>query len=119
MLHPSRCCWLLAAAAGLGSGAYHPFGALNANAVIPAPQRNTAMSIYVTGGTVGVALGPLIGAVLFSVFGMRGTAVMFVPGVAIAIWLLRQAPAFAQRRRAPAAPGAPRRHACRSCRCWR
>jgi FSR family fosmidomycin resistance protein-like MFS transporter len=97
---------VLAAAAGLGSGAYHPFGALNANAVIPAPQRNTAMSIYVTGGTVGVALGPLIGAGLFGVFGMRGTAIMFVPGAAIAIWLLHQAPAFAQSRRAPAAPGA-------------
>jgi MFS transporter, FSR family, fosmidomycin resistance protein len=97
---------LLAGAAGLGSGAYHPFGALNANAVIPAPQRNTAMSIYVTGGTVGVALGPLIGALLFGVFGMRGTAVMLVPGAAIAIWLLRQAPAFAQQRRAPAVPGA-------------
>jgi len=97
---------VLAAAAGLGSGAYHPFGALNANAVIPAAQRNTAMSIYVTGGTVGVALGPLIGAVLFGVFGMRGTAIMFVPGAALAIWLLRQAPAFAQSRRAPAVPGA-------------
>ena len=97
---------VLAAAAGLGSGAYHPFGAVNANAVIPAPQRNTAMSIYVTGGTVGVALGPLIGAVLFGIFGMRGTAIMFVPGAALAIWLLRQAPAFAQRRRAPTVPGA-------------
>ena len=98
---------VLAAAAGLGSGAYHPFGALNASAVIPAPQRNTAMSIYVTGGTVGVALGPLVGAVLFGIFGMRGTAIMFVPGAAIAIWLLRQGPDFAQCRPAPARPGAP------------
>jgi FSR family fosmidomycin resistance protein-like MFS transporter len=96
---------ILAAAAGLGSGAYHPFGAVNANAVIPAPQRNTAMSIYVTGGTVGVALGPLIGAVLFGIFGMRGTAIMFVPGAALAIWLLREAPSFAQQRRAPVRPG--------------
>jgi FSR family fosmidomycin resistance protein-like MFS transporter len=97
---------LLAGAAGLGSGAYHPFGALNANAVIPVPQRNTAMSIYVTGGTVGVALGPLIGAAVFGAFGMHGTALMFVPGALIAIWLLLQAPAFAQQRRAPSVPGA-------------
>src|SRR5262249_16615533 len=48
----------LAGVAGLGSGAYHPFGALSAKAVIPAQQRNTAMSVYVTGGTLGVALGP-------------------------------------------------------------
>jgi MFS transporter, FSR family, fosmidomycin resistance protein len=97
---------ILAGAAGLGSSAYHPFGALNARAVIPAPQRNTAMSIYVTGGTVGVALGPLIGALVFGLFGMHGTALMLLPGGAIAIWLLFQAPAFAQQRRAPAAPGA-------------
>src|SRR5262249_21308738 len=67
---------------------------------------NTAMSIYVTGGTVGVALGPLIGAALFGIFGVRGTALMLVPGAAIAIWLLLQAPAFAWSRRAPPAPGA-------------
>jgi FSR family fosmidomycin resistance protein-like MFS transporter len=79
---------LLAALAGLGSGAFHPFGALNANAVIADCDRNTAMSIYVTGGTLGVALGPMIGAVLFSVFGMRGTAVMLLPGASIAVWLL-------------------------------
>jgi FSR family fosmidomycin resistance protein-like MFS transporter len=84
--------WLLllaAGAAGLGSGAYHPLGALNASAVIPAPQRNTAMSIYVTGGTLGVALGPLLGAALFSIFGMRGTAFMLLPGLAIGLWLVR------------------------------
>lgn len=80
---------VLAALAGLGSGAYHPFGALRASAVIPAPQRNTAMSIYVSGGTLGVALGPLLGAVLFSLFGMRGTAFMLLPGLAIGLWLLR------------------------------
>jgi FSR family fosmidomycin resistance protein-like MFS transporter len=80
---------LLIGAAGLGSGAYHPFGALKASAVIPAPQRNTAMSIYVTGGTLGVALGPLIGAVLFSLFGMPGTALMLLPGLGIGLWLIR------------------------------
>lgn len=81
---------LLACAAGIGSGAYHPLGALNANAVIDDRQRNTAMSIYVTGGTFGVAIGPLIGAVLFEVFGVRGTAVMVIPGVGIAVWLLAE-----------------------------
>ncbi|MFL5804914.1 MAG: MFS transporter [Roseiflexaceae bacterium] len=79
---------LLIGLAGLGSGAYHPLGALNASAVIPAPLRNTAMSIYVTGGTLGVALGPLLGAVLFSLFGMRGTAFMLLPGLTIGLWLI-------------------------------
>lgn len=79
---------VLAAAAGLGSGAYHPFGALNAHAVIPPRQRNTAMSIYVTGGTLGVALGPLVGVILFELFGVHGTAVMIAPGLGTACWLL-------------------------------
>ncbi len=79
---------LLAALAGFGSGAFHPLGALNASAVIPDRQRNSAMSIYVTGGTVGFALGPLVGAAIFGLFGMQGTAVMLLPGVVIAGWLL-------------------------------
>ena len=61
----------MAAVAGLGSGAYHPFGAMAVNAVLPERGRNTAMSIYVTGGTLGVALGPLIGIAAFTFFGGR------------------------------------------------
>src|SRR5262249_23928276 len=79
---------LLVGLAGLGSGAYHPLGALNASAVIPAPLRNTAMSTYVTGCTLGVALGPLTGAIVFSLFGMRGTAFMLLPGLTIGLWLI-------------------------------
>lgn len=74
--------------AGLGSGAYHPLGALSASAVIPPKFRNTAMAIYVTGGTLGVAIGPLLGAILFDSFGMQGTAFMMIPGTIIGGWLL-------------------------------
>ena len=89
----------LAGLAGLGSGAYHPLGAVNASAVIPEGQRNTAMSVYVTGGTVGVASGPLVGALLFSLFGVRGTALMAFPGLSIAAWLLWEMRTIALRRR--------------------
>ena len=81
---------LLAAAAGVGSGAYHPLGALTANQVIPDGQRNTAMAVYSSGGTIGVALGPLAGIVLFGLFGLRGTALMVLPGLGIAAWMLRE-----------------------------
>lgn len=81
---------LCAGAAGLGSGAFHPFGALSARAVIPEKQRNTAMSVYVTGGTLGVAMGPLIGIGLFGILGMRGLTLMALPGLLVAVWLLRQ-----------------------------
>lgn len=79
---------VLAGLAGLGSGAYHPFGALGANAAIPDAQRNVAMSLYVTGGTLGVASGPLVGAILFHFFGLRGTAAMIAPGALISLWML-------------------------------
>ena len=81
---------LLAALAGIGSGAYHPMGAVTAASVIPDNQRNVAMSIYVTGGTLGVAIGPLIGVIVFSLFGLEGTLAMVIPGAAIAIFLLTQ-----------------------------
>lgn len=89
---------LLAAVAGLGSGAYHPLGALSAKAVIPEQQRNTAMSVYVTGGTLGVALGPLIGALIFTAFGIHGMALMFFPGIGSAVWLLYELRSLARRR---------------------
>jgi FSR family fosmidomycin resistance protein-like MFS transporter len=82
--------WLLvvAFASGAGSGAFHPFGALTARGLLPRRGASTAMSIYVTGGTVGVAAGPLIGVVAFGLFGLRGTALMLIPGLAIAAFLL-------------------------------
>jgi len=87
----------VAALAGIGSGAYHPMGALNASAVIEPAQRNIAMSIYVTGGTLGVAIGPLIGVALFTVLGIHGTVAMVVPGMAIAVWMLVEMRTISQR----------------------
>jgi MFS transporter, FSR family, fosmidomycin resistance protein len=79
---------VLAGLAGLGSGAFHPFGALNANAVIKPGKRNAAMSVYASGGTLGFAIGPLIGVGLLALFGQRGVVLMLIPGTAIALWLL-------------------------------
>jgi FSR family fosmidomycin resistance protein-like MFS transporter len=78
----------IAAAAGLGSGAYHPFGALSAHRLIPPAQRNRAMSLYVTGGTLGVAVGPLICIALVGQFGLAGTAGLCALGIIIGPWLL-------------------------------
>src|SRR5439155_14496413 len=78
----------IAALSGLGSGFFHPLGALTVRSLLPDLRSNTAMSVYVTGGTVGLALGPLIGVVVFGLLGTRGTAVMLVPVVAIAGFLL-------------------------------
>lgn len=91
---------IMAALAGVGSAAYHPMGALSASAAIPAENRNTGMSCYISGGTLGVASGPLLGAVLFGVFGVRGTALMVLPGTTIAIWMLLEMRRVARARRA-------------------
>jgi FSR family fosmidomycin resistance protein-like MFS transporter len=77
-----------AALAGIGSGAFHPFGALTVRGLLPNRGANTAMSVYVTGGTIGVATGPLIGVALFGLFGTRGTLLTVLPGTAIAAYLL-------------------------------
>ncbi|HMO58548.1 MAG TPA: MFS transporter [Roseiflexaceae bacterium] len=93
----------VAAAAGLGSGAYHPFGALSAHRIIPPQQRNRAMAMYVTGGTLGVAVGPLIGIALFSRFGLQGTAGLCILGLVVALWMLwelRHTPQLPARRMA-------------------
>ena len=72
---------------GLGSGAYHPQGAANASAVTGAMQKNTAMSLYTFGGSSGYALGPILGALIFGLFGRQGSVVL-VPFGIFAAWLI-------------------------------
>lgn len=79
---------VLAGMAGLGSGAFHPMGAMEAASLAPPEQGNTSMSMYVSAGTIGFALGPLIGAVMLGLFGLHGTVIMLVPGVSIGLYLL-------------------------------
>jgi FSR family fosmidomycin resistance protein-like MFS transporter len=76
--------------AGLGSGAYHPQGASNAATVAGDMRRNTAMSVYTVGGTSGYALGPLIGALVFGLFGTYGTLAVAPFGFIIALVILQQ-----------------------------
>ena len=79
---------VLACASGLGSGAFHPFGALDVRALLSASRRSLGMSIYVTAGTVGVALGPLIGIGVLWAFGIRGTGILVIPGLVTGAYLL-------------------------------
>ncbi len=79
---------LLALASGLGSGAFHPMGALDVRALLPGRRRSAGMSIYVTAGTVGVAIGPLIGILLFGSLGIHGTGVLIIPGLITGGYLL-------------------------------
>jgi len=102
---------LLALASGLGSGAFHPMGALDVRALLPRWRRSAGMSVYVTAGTVGVAVGPLIGILVFHEFGIRGTGLLVIPGLVAGgylLWRMRVAvPAGAARAVAAAVPRAP------------
>ena len=100
----------LAVLAALGSGAYHPLGASNVPLVTSSTRLNTAFSFFTVGGTSGFALGPLVGAVLFGVFGLRGPLVILPLAVGVAAWLAFGLKAVDLRRAAPPrAADAPRR----------
>ena len=79
---------VLALFSGLGSGCFHPLGALDVRGLLPAWRRSFGMSVYVTAGTVGVAAGPLIGILVFGAFGMHGTGLLVVPGLVTGGYLL-------------------------------
>src|SRR6266568_6783818 len=78
----------LALASGLGSGAFHPLGALDVRGLLPTWRRSFGMSVYVTAGTVGVAAGPLIGILLFGACGVHGTGFLVLPGLVTGGYLL-------------------------------
>src|SRR3984893_5765296 len=97
-----------ACASGLGSGAFHPFGALDVRGLLPAWRRSFGMSVYVTAGTVGVAIGPLIGIILFGALGIPGPGLLVIPGVSAGLyllWRMRSAVPAAGHLRAAAASG--------------
>ncbi len=79
---------VLAFASGLGSGAFHPLGALDVRGLLPAWRRSLGMSVYVSAGTLGLAAGPLIGILVFGLFGLHGTGLLVIPGVATGAYLL-------------------------------
>lgn len=93
---------LLAFASGLGSGAFHPLGALDVREILPPRGRSSGMAIYVTAGTVGLAAGPLIGILVFHVFGIHGTGLLVIPGILTGGYLLWRMRSTAQGAAGPA-----------------
>jgi MFS transporter, FSR family, fosmidomycin resistance protein len=79
----------VAAVSGLGSGAFHPLGAVAVRRrLLHSRGNNTAMSLYVTAGTAGVAAGPLVGVLLFGTFGIHGTLPLLLPGLLIGVFVI-------------------------------
>ncbi len=74
---------------GLGVAAYHPEGSKFASYVSGA-RRASGMSLFSIGGNLGFALGPLVAsfAIVTLGLGLAGGALVAVPGLAIAVFLL-------------------------------
>ncbi len=71
---------------GFGVAAYHPEGYRTATAVA-GERKATGVSVFSTGGNVGIALGPPLLTALLSVFGLPGSLGMLVPGLLAAALL--------------------------------
>jgi FSR family fosmidomycin resistance protein-like MFS transporter len=85
---------------GLGVAMFHPQTAALAGAT--SPQRALAMSTWVTGGTLGWALGPAYATGIVHHFGLERTWVAAIPGLVLCTvlfaWFGRVAPHAAVRR---------------------
>jgi MFS transporter, FSR family, fosmidomycin resistance protein len=79
---------------GVGVAAFHPQTASLAGA--SSPRRGMAMSFWVTGGTLGWALGPMFATASVGAFGLDRTWIAALPGIAfglaLLVWLSRVPP---------------------------
>jgi FSR family fosmidomycin resistance protein-like MFS transporter len=78
-------------AGGLGAAAFHPPAAALAHR-LGGERRGFAMSVYITGGTLGFSLGPLLFAPFAQHFGIEHTPLLAIPGLLILTFFVRRVP---------------------------
>jgi FSR family fosmidomycin resistance protein-like MFS transporter len=78
-------------AGGLGAAAFHPPAAALAHR-LGGERRGLAMSVYITGGTLGFSFGPLVFAPFAQHFGIEWTPLLAIPGLAVVAFFLRRVP---------------------------
>jgi len=76
---------------GLGAAAFHPPAAALAHR-LGGNRQGLAMSVYITGGTLGFCLGPLCFAPFAERFGLEWTPILALPGLAVVAFFLRRVP---------------------------
>ena len=76
---------------GLGGASFHPPAAALAHRLGGARPGFT-MSVYITGGTLGFSLGPLLFAPFAQRFGLAWTPLLALPGLAVVAFFLRHVP---------------------------
>ena len=80
-------------AGGLGGAAFHPPAAALAYR-LGGERSGLAMSVHITGGSLGFSLGPLLFAPFAQRFGLEWTPVLAVPGLVAVSLLLMRLPAI-------------------------
>ncbi|MCQ9162870.1 MFS transporter [Arthrobacter sp. STN4] len=79
--------WVMVAISGIGIAAFHPSAASAARRA--AGDSNRAMSLFALGGNVGFALGTLMATPVLLWLGLRGTALLILPALAMAAVLVK------------------------------
>lgn len=80
--------WLVIAVSGLGIAAFHPSAASAARQA--AGNSNRGMSIFALGGNIGFAIGSLIATPVLLWLGLKGTILLAVPAVVMALILAKR-----------------------------
>jgi FSR family fosmidomycin resistance protein-like MFS transporter len=86
-------CAVILICGGLGCAAFHPPAAALAHR-LGGDEPGLAMSVYITGGTLGFALGPLMFAPFAQRFGLEWTPLLASPGLIVVALFLRRVPAL-------------------------
>ena len=76
---------------GLGGAAFHPPAAALAHR-LGGDHRGLAMSVHITGGTLGFAMGPLLFAPAAQYFGLNWTPLLAIPGLMVIAFFLTRVP---------------------------
>src|SRR5213592_4378100 len=76
---------------GFGVAAYHPEGYRTATQVA-GERKATGVSIFSTGGNIGIALGPPLITALITMYGLPGTLGMLLPGLLVTVLLVTVLP---------------------------
>lgn len=81
---------LCAAMLGVGSAAFHPYGASGAAHHADESNMNSSLSVYTVAGTCGWAMGPLAATALIGLFGKHGTVGFLGIGIAGSVLIASQ-----------------------------
>ncbi len=80
---------------GFGVAAYHPEGYRTATQVA-GDRKATGVSIFSTGGNIGIAVGPPLITLLLVSFGLPGTLGMLLPGLLVTVLLVTVLPGLSR-----------------------